>query len=140
MDPNFAFTLASLSVQPMWLLLIFLPKWKGTKFLTTHHVVPIFLAVLYTLFITKAITEAGMMDFSSLSSVMDLFTDPTAAVAGWIHYLAFDLLIGMWMVRQNETAMLHGVIMGFCLLLTFFAGPVGFLLFTIITTFKSNAS
>ncbi len=73
-----------------------------------------------------------MMDFGSLKSVMQLFTVENAVLAGWIHYLAFDLLVGMWIVNQNKTLNIHPVILAPCLLGTFLFGPVGFLVFMII--------
>ena len=72
------------------------------------------------------------MDFGSLESVMDLFTEEKAVLAGWVHYLVFDLLVGMWMVNQNRDLGIHQILMAPCLLGTFMLGPVGFLLFMII--------
>ncbi len=79
------------------------------------------------------------MDFGSLSSVMQLFTQEYAVLAGWVHYLAFDLLIGMWLLNQNKELKIHQALMAPCLLLTFMFGPLGFLLFTIIKTFKNKS-
>ena len=76
------------------------------------------------------------MDFGSLASVMALFTEENAVLAGWVHYLAFDLLIGMWMIKQNEKIGIHQILMAPCLFATFMLGPVGFLLFMSMRTFK----
>lgn len=140
MDPYQAFALAGIITQPMWLLMIIAPRWRATEWLMTYRVVPLFLATLYALFIGQALASNGMMDFTSLTSVMQLFTLPNAAIAGWIHYLAFDLLIGMWMLEQNRTLHIHHLVMVPCLILTFIFGPVGFLLFTIVKTNKTSRS
>jgi len=50
--------------------------------------------------------------------------------------LAFDLLIGMWMVNQNQKLGIHQLLMAPCLFATFMLGPVGFLLFMILRTLK----
>lgn len=127
--------------MPMWILLIFLPKWKATKFLIDYKVVPLILAIVYAIYIIKGLLIAGgMMDFGSLQSVMQLFTEENAVLAGWIHYLAFDLLIGMWMINQNKTLGIHQVLMAPCLLGTFMFGPLGFLLFTVMKTIKQPKS
>ena len=66
--------------------------------------------------------------FSTLAGVKALFTSDVAALAGWVHYLAFDLLIGARLARE-ERARGVPVWCTVCLTfpLTFLAGPVGFL-------------
>lgn len=136
MDPNQAFVIAGIITQPMWLLMIFLPNWKATRWLIDHKVIPIILAIMYAVFISMALISNGAMDFSSLASVMTLFTDPDAAVSGWIHYLCFDLLIGMWILDLNLKYKIHQLLLAPCLVCTFMLGPVGFLLFTIMTSIQ----
>ncbi len=140
MTPSEIFSLANMTVMPMWLLLIALPKWRVTRFLIDYKVVPLLLAILYIVFIGRAIQIGGWMDFGSLNSVMALFTEENAVLAGWIHYLAFDLLIGMWMVSQNKELKIHQLLMVPCLLGTFMFGPVGFTLFIILKTIKKQRS
>lgn len=140
MTPTDVFSIANLMVMPMWLLMLFLPKWKATRFLIDFKVIPLALAVIYAIYILLAIRMGGMMDFSSLESVMTLFTEENAVVAGWVHYLAFDLLIGMWMLNQNKELGISQFIMAPCLLLTFMLGPVGFLLFMLVKTIKQKQS
>ena len=69
------------------------------------------------------------MDFGSLDSVMELFTDEKAVLGGWIHYLAFDLLVGMWIVDKNQTLKISPFLIAPCLVFTFMLGPVGFTFF-----------
>ncbi len=130
------FSLANLIVLPMWLLMIVLPKWKATRFLMDYKVIPLILSLVYVLYIVIAIRISGGMDFGSLSSVMELFTEENAVLAGWVHYLAFDLLVGMWMIKQNENLGIHPLFMAPCLLATFMLGPVGFLLFMLMRSVK----
>ncbi len=136
MTPSEIFSICNLMVMPMWLLLIFLPKWKATRFLIDYKIIPILLSLVYAVYIGISLATGGMMDFGSLKSVMALFTVENAVLAGWVHYLAFDLLIGMWMVDTNKNIGIHQVLMAPCLFFTFMFGPVGFLLFTIIKSIK----
>ncbi len=122
----------------MWILMIFLPKWKVTKFLMDFKVIPILLSVVYGVYIVQSIVSGGVMDFGSLSSVMTLFTEKNAVLAGWVHYLAFDLLVGIWIVNQNKTLGIHQAVLAPCLFLTFIIGPMGFLLFMIIKTINNK--
>lgn len=132
------FSIANLTVMPMWLLMIVLPRWKATQFLMEYKVIPVFLSLIYALYIFLAIQTGGMMDFGSLESVMALFTEENAVLAGWVHYLAFDLLVGMWMIKKNEEIGIHPLLMVPCLLGTFMFGPIGFLLFFIIKSIKNR--
>jgi hypothetical protein len=140
MTPTEVFSIASMITMPMWILMIFLSKWKVTRFLIDFKVIPLALAFIYAIYIFQAIQIGGMMDFGSLKSVMALFTEENAVLAGWVHYLAFDLLIGMWMLDQNKELRINQLIMAPCLFLTFMLGPIGFLLFMIIKTIKQKQS
>lgn len=136
MTPTEVFSLANITAMPMWLLMILLPKWKVTRFLIDFKVIPLLLSVLYAIYIFQAILTGGGMDFGSLASVMALFTEENAVLAGWVHYLAFDLIVGMWMLDQNKTLRIHQAVMAPCLFGTFMLGPIGFLLFMIIRATK----
>lgn len=72
--------------------------------------------------------------FETLSGVRQLFMNDWALLAGWVHYLAFDLFIGAWIARDAERAGLSRLFMIPVLPLTFMFGPAGLLLFQI---FKS---
>ena len=101
-----------------------------------YKVVPLILSLVYALYIVIAMRIGGGMDFGSLESVMALFTEENAVLAGWVHYLAFDLLVGMWMIKQNENLGIHQLLMAPVLFATFMLGPVGFLLFILMRSFK----
>lgn len=67
--------------------------------------------------------------FGELPAVMRLFDQPEIVLAGWIHYLAFDLFIGAWEVRTARAEAIPFWIVLPCLALTFLFGPAGLLLF-----------
>lgn len=93
--------------------------------------VPLVFSLLYTGLILAhwSSAEGG---FTSLAEVQLLFTQGEIALAGWVHYLAFDLFVGAWAVR---TARAEGIPHAFvipCLALTFLFGPAGLLAFAIL--------
>tara|TARA_B110000305_G_scaffold58472_1_gene64764 strand:- start:65 stop:391 length:327 start_codon:yes stop_codon:yes gene_type:complete len=108
--------------------------------LIDFKVIPLALAFMYAIYIFQAIQISGMMDFGSLTSVITLFTEENAVLAGWIHYLAFDLMVGMWVLDQNKELKINQLVMAPCLFLTFMLRPIGFLLFMIIKTIKQKQS
>ena len=82
--------------------------------------------------ILHGITRAAVLRFAEEAQMEveeRLFTIEEAVLAGWLHYLVFDMLVGMWMLDKNKTLKIHQAIMAPCLLGTFMMGPVGFLLF-----------
>jgi hypothetical protein len=90
--------------------------------------IPLLLSLAYAALILAfwAGAEGG---FDSLPNVMRLFTRPEIALAGWLHYLAFDLFIGAWEVRVARREAIPHLLVLPCLVLTFLFGPVGLLLF-----------
>jgi hypothetical protein len=61
----------------------------------TAKVVPLFFAVLYTAIVISLFGRVRG-GFSSLAGVGTLFANPWLLLAGWVHYLTFDLLVGSW--------------------------------------------
>lgn len=117
-----------------WLLIAILPRWKYTRIVVLSGAIPLLLSVAYLalviLFFGQA--EGG---FDSLANVMKLFTHEWAVLAGWIHYLAFDLFVGSWEVRDSQRRGISHFLVIPCLFLTFLFGPIGFLLYTAIKLF-----
>lgn len=69
--------------------------------------------------------------YDSLASVMLLFKSPEAVMAGWIHYLAFDLFIGAWQARDARINGISHYIILPALVLTLILGPIGLIVFMI---------
>ncbi|ALM07032.1 hypothetical protein SB49_03855 [Sediminicola sp. YIK13] len=140
MSPTEIFSIVNTIALPMWLLMIVVPKWKPTRFLIDYKVIPLLLALVYAFYIFQTLQIGGWMDFSNLASVMTLFTEENAILAGWVHYLAFDLLVGMWILDENKKLGIHQLLLAPCLIGTFMFGPLGFLLFMIIRGIKVQRS
>lgn len=133
------FTLCSRLVLPAWLLLILLPKWVWTQRLVSHAWIPGLLAICYIYCFYQAMPFDSGAGFSTLAQVMTFMQSPYAALAGWIHYLAFDLFIGAWEVRDAQRRGINHLLLVPCLVLTFLAGPVGLLLYFIIRFAKDRS-
>ncbi len=138
MTPSDVFSIANITAFFMWILMIVLPKWKATRFLIDYKVIPIILSLVYAFYIIQSILTGPSMDFGSLQAVMHLFTVEQAVLAGWLHYLVFDMLVGMWMLDKNKSLKIHQAIMAPCLIGTFMMGPVGFLLFMAVRALKKQ--
>lgn len=122
------FSIASTIVLPGWFLLIVFPRWKYSANVIAAVVIPVLLAFLYGWLI---LAHTGDSDggFGSLAEVSLLFSNDFLLLAGWVHYLAFDLFIGSWEVRDSQRHGIHHLVVIICLLFTFMLGPVGLLLY-----------
>jgi hypothetical protein len=127
-SPEQLFSLCGALVMPGWLLLVFLPRWRWTARLVCPVVIPLLLALVYLWLVATTFGQTPG-DFGSLAGVARLFQNPRALLAGWIHYLAFDLFVGSWEVRDARRAGIHHLLVVPCLLLTFVFGPAGLLLY-----------
>ena len=120
-----------------WLLLLILPR-HPTVQLVSGVVIPLLLSVGYLMLIALYFrgAEGG---FGSLADVATLFQKHELLLAGWIHYLAFDLFIGAWETRDAQrNGMPHLVVIP-CLVMTFMLGPIGLLFYFAIRTAKTRA-
>lgn len=122
-----------------WLPMIVAPKWKGTKWGVAQRPIISILAFAYLFlfiyFIVNSSGEAAEMDFSSLAGVKALFQSDEAVLVGWIHYLAFDLMVGCYIFEQAEKRKIPQLLLAVALIFTFMLGPVGWLIFLLIKQF-----
>ena len=70
--------------------------------------------------------------FSSLAAVAQLFDNRWLLLAGWVHYLAFDLFIGAWETRDAMARGVPRLLLAPCLILTFMLGPIGLLCYHLV--------
>jgi hypothetical protein len=103
------------------------PQWRD---IYGGQVFPTVLSLLYTCLIIFfwAKAEGG---FDTLPNVQKLFTYPWAALAGWVHYLAFDLFIGAYISRRIMEDGISRLVLIVLLPLTFMFGPIGYFGFQI---------
>lgn len=131
MTPDSLFQLANPLAMVGWLCLALsplAPKWADR---IGGFAIPVLLSLLYAAVILGYWWQ-GQGGFDSLSNVMLLLSNPWMALAGWVHFLAFDLFIGGWIVRKARSEGIAHLLVLPCLLLTFLFGPVGLLLFLAI--------
>ncbi|CCG99376.1 hypothetical protein FAES_1366 [Fibrella aestuarina BUZ 2] len=139
MTADSVFQLANTLVLPQWLLMIVAPRWRVTRWLMQSYLIPVCLAVIYVSYLFSG----GPVDFAafgSLSGIKHLFATGGDGVmlAGWVHYLAFDLVAGTVIVRDaQEKAIPHGYVV-VPLLGCFMLGPVGLLLYWLIRTIRTR--
>ncbi len=126
------FTAANYTVLPFWLLLMVAPRWRWTQLLVHGPVLVLLLTPIYAYMLFGYGPSLENVDMTTLYGVMSAFTAPHVVVAGWIHYLIFDLFIGAWESRDAQRLGIPHWFVLPCLLVTLFIGPVGLLLYVIV--------
>ncbi len=138
MTPDSIFQACSTIAMAGWIvLLVASPFWMSFDKFVIGIIITLF-AIVYAWLIAQSFTTGDFEKFGSLNGVMELFTNRTAVTAGWVHYLAFDLLTGTWIKKNSIKYNISHWLLIPCLFLTFMLGPVGLLLYLLIRTIKAK--
>jgi hypothetical protein len=128
LSPEMIFQIANIVAIAGWVALLGSFRFPVVADRISGLAIPLLLSVAYAGLILGYWAQ-GEGGFGSLDDVAALFQTRELLLAGWIHYLAFDLFIGAWIVRTARAADMPFLFVVPCLALTFLFGPVGFLLF-----------
>ena len=124
------FSVCSSLAMVGWAGLILLPGQKLVVDVLARVVIPVIIGLIYLfLMASNFATAPADAGFGTLDAVASLFTIRGLLLAGWIHYLAFDLFVGSWEVSDARANGIHHLLVVPCLLATFMAGPVGLVLY-----------
>lgn len=132
MLPDALFQSANLIAAAGWFLLLIGPVAPALTNRIAGLTIPGLLSVGYGA-IVLAWWSGAPGGFDSLPDVMVLFTRPWIVLAGWVHYLAFELFLGAWAARKARLAGVPHLLMIPVLGLTFLFGPAGFVLFVALS-------
>lgn len=140
MTPDSLFAIANPLAMLGWIGLLAWPLARQPIMIVCGYAIPLALSVGYMACVL-AFWGTGSGGYDSLPNVMALFDTPGVALAGWIHYLAFDLAIGGWIVRDASQQGIRHWMTYPSLVLTFLFGPIGLLLhFTMRLLFQMRPS
>jgi hypothetical protein len=131
MTPEQIFSLANLLAVLCWILLALLPNRRWVTDAVTGTAAPALFAIAY-IAIVIAVFPRAEGGFRTLAGVSALFANPWLLLGGWLHYLAFDLLIGTWEARDSVERGVPRWLLVPCLFLTFMFGPMGWLFYTLV--------
>jgi Domain of unknown function (DUF4281) len=124
------FALSGVVVLPFWLLMIVLPHWRWTQRIVQSLLISAVPAALYALLVVPRLGEVWpAVANPKLSEVAALLGSPAGATIAWVHFLAFDLLVGRWMYLDSLERQISAWLMAPMLFATLMLGPIGFLLY-----------
>ncbi len=133
------FSLSNLLVMPFWALMILLPTWRWTKRIIGSPFIAVPIALVYSvLVVPSALDLLSTLSNPTLPVVQTLLGTPEGATIAWVHFLAFDLLVGRWAYLDSRDRDVNPFLMAPVLLFTFMLGPVGFLLYLVVRSVASS--
>lgn len=142
-DWDLIFTITNIFAIAMWLILLFAPRgepvmtglfYGGAGLLAASYAV-IMIPLMLGLIDSGA---DGNMDFSSLAGVQQSLSSPSGATIGWIHYLSFDLFVGIWVARNADKYGFVRWVQIPVLLFVFLLGPLGLVLYLMLRFTRHN--
>ena len=136
LSPDSLFSIVNAIAALSWVALAALPRQRWVATWITGAAVPGALAVTYAVIILSTWGAPG--SFSSLDGVAQLFGNRLLLLAGWIHYLAFDLLVGTWEVQDARERGVPHLLVVPCLFLTFMFGPAGWILYQAVRRVRAR--
>ena len=133
------YLIANWSVVPFWLLLIILPNHNVTNFFVQSIIAPLLLAsaygfVAYDIFLKENILDSFEL-YRGLEDLYSMFSSEAFLLIFWLHFLAISLFLGAWISRDSQRYMVPRFFVIISLVLTYFTGPVGLLIYWFIRIF-----
>ena len=133
------YLIANWGVIPFWLLLIMLPNHGVTNFFAQSIIAPLLLAFAYGLVVFDIFLEGNIFDsfelYRGLEDLYSMFSSEAFLLIFWLHFLAISLFLGSWITRDSQRYMIPRFFLTISLILTYFTGPVGLLIYWFIRIF-----
>jgi hypothetical protein len=121
MNAETAFRVLNLVVLPWWALFLVAPRSQLARRAASHGAIFVALALAYAVLLTAALAsgKGAGLGYEGLRSALSA---PLGFLAGWTHYLVFDLFVGAWVLRESRRI---DVEPRPYLFFTLMAGPIG---------------
>ena len=130
-------------VLPFWFMLIVIPYSKVTNFFINSIILPLILATVYTHIIYQAIiSDDSILDvfklYFNLDNLYTVFATESFLLIFWLHFVALNIFLGSWMCKDGLRYNINRAIMFFPLMLVYFSGPLGLVLYWLIRIFYAK--
>ena len=133
----------NLGVLPFWLILIFFPKSYLSRFFVTS-IFPfillsgIYIFVLYKSFLNDYDFNGNFNLYFGLNELSRLFEDSLYLMTFWTHFVAINLFVGGWIVKDSQKFSINKILLAFPLIITYLIGPLGIFIYWIIRIFYAK--
>ena len=133
----------NLGILPFWLMLIIIPNSKFTQIFVNSIVLPLILSAAYVYLIYQTILlDESLLDvfklYLSLDNLYTVFATESFLLVFWLHFLALNLFLGTWISRDGVKYNMSRGLVSVPLILVYFTGPLGLVLYWIIRVFYAK--
>ena len=133
---------ANWGIVPFWLLLVFIPNHGITKFFSHSIIAPLLLAVAYVFLTRQVIIEENIFEgfklYIGLNGLDKVYSNETLRLVFWLHFLSVSLFVGAWIARDGERHMVPKALSAPCILITYFTGPLGIVIYWLVRIFYAK--
>jgi len=136
------YLIANWGVVPCWLLLMFLPSHGITKFFSHSIFIPLLLSAAYVFVARQIYLEGNIFEgfnlYLGLENLNEVYLNESLRLVFWLHFLAISLFVGGWITRDGIRYMVPKILTIPCLLITYFAGPLGIMIYWFVRIFYAK--
>ena len=130
-------------ILPFWLMLIIFPNSKFTQFFVNSIIFPLILSTVYIYIIYQIILlDEPIFNvfklYLSLDNLYTVFATESFLLVFWLHFLALNLFLGSWISRDGVKYNMSRGLVSVPLILVYFTGPLGLVLYWIIRVFYAK--
>ena len=141
--PETIYLWLSFGVLPFWLTLIFLPNSRIIQIFITSIFLPIIFSLIYIYMIyLLVINGENIFDtfnlYLGIENLHSLFSNDVFLLIFWIHFVSINLFLGSWVSRDALRYDVPKIVSGIPLILIYFAGPLGLVLYWFMRIFYSK--
>ncbi len=133
----------NLGVLPFWFVLIVFPQSHLSRIFVTS-IFPfsilsgVYIFILYKSYLIGYDFDGNFSLYLGLSELSRLFEDHLYIMIFWTHFIAINLFIGGWIVKDSQKFSINKVLMAVPLIMTYLIGPIGLFLYWIIRIFYAK--
>ena len=133
----------NLGVLPFWIMLIAIPNSKISQIFINSIILPLILSAAYVYVIYQTILlDEPILDifklYLSLDNLYTIFATESFLLVFWLHFLTLNLFLGSWISRDGVKYNMSRGLVSVPLILVYFTGPLGLVLYWIIRVFYAK--
>ena len=130
-------------IIPFWLMLIFIPNSRITQIFINSIILPLLLSSAYVYLIYETISsDQSIIEifdlYLSLDNLYTVFSTEVFLLIFWIHFITLNLFLGSWVSRDGIKYNMSRGLIFIPLVLIYFTGPLGFVLYWLIRVFYAK--
>ena len=133
----------NLGALPFWFILVFFPQSHLCRIFATS-VFPVFIlggVYIFILYKSYVIGYDFISNFSlylGLNELSRLFEDSLYIMLFWTHFIAINLFIGGWIIKDAQKFYINKILLAIPLITTYLIGPIGIFVYWIIRIFYAK--